>query len=136
MEIGKHKYIILYIIFLVGLVVMFRYNTYMTYRDYDVKVVQLYQGEIDGKHSQIDFTGVFRTKDTGIIFDLPISAATYSQLQVGDYTQFNLRPFDIKQTFKENLIWYMGFAVYLSFMMAWSVGAVFIRIFKICRYKS
>lgn len=87
-----------------------KFNKYMTHNDYPLQVVELYSGMSNSKYPTTEFIAVMKTED-GIIFDRRVSAAFFSQTQKGDKIVLSLRPFDIKQTFRDNLIFFFGAVV-------------------------
>lgn len=99
-------------------------NTYMEYKNYDVTVEQIYSGQSSGKSSYMSFVGVFKTSDE-IIFDQRISASTYSQIKKGDTITMELRPFDIRQDTRSNIIWFFGS------VLLWSISIVTLPVFFI-----
>lgn len=102
--------------------VMNSYNDYSTYRDYDVKVVDVLSGTSSGKYSRLEFIGIFETKD-GVRFDRYLSPTAYTQIKAGDNITLELRPFDVKQTLKENIIWVFGGIA--ANVLGFGIGAVF-----------
>jgi hypothetical protein len=72
-----------------------------------------------GYKSSGDFYLVLK-EEKGIIFDLIVCPSTFSQSKVGDTKFFNLRDFDIKQTPKNNLLYFFGEVIFGT------VGFVFI----------
>lgn len=88
-----------------------RINTYTTPVTRTVEVKQLYAGETGGRHSRMQFIAVFETKD-GILFDQPVSASNYYLLQPGDKVTMELTPMSIKQTGRDNAIWFFGAVFY------------------------
>lgn len=83
-------------------------NDYMTYRDYNVTVVNTFTGTT-GK-SSLQFIAVYELPN-GQRFDRFISASTYSSIKPGDNLTVNLRPHDVKQTTKDNILWFIGAAI-------------------------
>lgn len=51
-------------------------------------------------------------EERGIVFDLIVSPATFSQSKIGDTLYFSLRQQEIKQTPNENLIYFFGVIVF------------------------
>jgi hypothetical protein len=47
-------------------------------------------------------------EEQGIVFDQIVAPSTYTQHEIGDKIRFDLRNFDIKQTHKENIIFFLG----------------------------
>lgn len=83
-------------------------NDYTTYRDYDVTVVNTFTGTTG--RSSLQFIAVYELPN-GQRFDKFISASTYASIKPGDNFRVNLRPFDVKQTTKDNILWFFGAAV-------------------------
>lgn len=90
-------------------------NYYLNTRPYEVEVVEKYKGVSDGKHAKMEFIGVYRTTD-GMVFDRYLSAATYFQTAVGDKFTMDLKPMDIKQSTKENLVFFFGHVILMAIL--------------------
>lgn len=101
------KAAIIALILIVIPLTMNQFNDYMTYKNYDVKVIDVISGMSSGKHSSLEFIAVYELED-GYRFDRNISAATSTQLSPGQNVTLELRPFDVKQTAIENTIWFAG----------------------------
>ncbi|YP_010843963.1 thioredoxin [Salmonella phage KM16] len=101
---------------------MNHFNDYMTYQNYDVEVVDVISGMSSGKHSSLEFIAVYELED-GYRFDRNISAATSTQLKPGQEITLELRPFDVKQTTMENIVW--SFGGVLANSAGFVAGAVF-----------
>lgn len=80
-------------------------SDYMTHKDR--KCVLLDKMVVDGGKYSDNFYFILK-EERGIVFDLIVAPATYSQTKVGDTVIFNLRQFDIKQTSQENTIDFFG----------------------------
>lgn len=76
------------------------FNDYATYRDYNVVMVEKMQTM--GKCSRL--VGLFKT-ETGETFETKISMSTYFSLNPGDAAVLSMRPMDIRQTVKQNIVW-------------------------------
>lgn len=46
-------------------------------------------------------------EEKGLVFDLIVSPSTFSQSHIGDRIYFRLRDFDIRQTYFNNLIYFI-----------------------------
>lgn len=107
-------------------------NDYMTYRRVEVETIQLYGGMSSGQYSSLEFIGVYKTKD-GVLFSRNIDASVMATTKVGDVVVFKLRPMDIKQTSRQNLLYFfmpgIVAALYLSFVVVFGFVLVF-SIFK------
>lgn len=57
-------------------------------------------------------------EERGIVFDLIVAPATYTQHNVGDTIYFNLRDFDIRQTPRDNVIFFFGQIVMIAITIA------------------
>ena len=97
-------------------------NDYMSYKTYDVEVVQTYSGTT-GKGSSLSFVAVYKLDD-GYRFDRFISAADYSMMQPGDKYKINLRPFDVKQNLVSNVIWFFGGAIVMTISFCATIAAL------------
>ena len=51
-------------------------------------------------------------EERGIVFDLIVSPATFSQSKIGDTIYFNLRQLEIKQTPMNNAIYFFGSIIF------------------------
>lgn len=51
-------------------------------------------------------------EERGIVFDLIVSPATFSQSKMGDTKYFNLRELEIKQTPMNNAIYFFGYVFF------------------------
>ncbi|QBZ70830.1 hypothetical protein pETSU_249 [Edwardsiella phage pEt-SU] len=98
-------------------------NKYMTSVDTPVEVKQLYSGTSTGKYSKMEFIAIYQTRD-GTIFDRRISASTFYQLKPGDKIMLSIRPFDIRQNWVDNAIWFFGVITYS--VIASGVGGIFV----------
>lgn len=68
-------------------------------------------------------------EERGIKFDLEVSPATYSQSKIGQSKYFNLRNMDIKQTLKENIIYFFGQVIFGTVgFVCLIAGLIFINI--------
>jgi len=72
----------------------------------DRRCVVLDKLESFGGHKSSSHFYLILKEERGIIFDLIVSPATYSQSKVGETLVFNLKQMDIRQTPKENLIYF------------------------------
>lgn len=112
----------LFIIYIVSL-----FNTYTTFNQYNLDVKELYSGLSGGKYPRTEFIAVLKTDD-GILFDRRISPTLFSQIHKGDKIVLELRPIDIKQTPRDNLIWFFG---YIVFVTIFSTIALFSLVFSL-----
>lgn len=103
-------------------------DDYMEYKDRKCIVLDKLAAS-GGRKSSGDFYLVLK-EEQGIVFDLMVSPATYSQSNIGKTKYFSLRQFDIKQTAMNNLIYWFGsvFFVTLSFVCLIS-GWVFLKVY-------
>lgn len=93
---------------------LFFNNDYMTPRDYTVTVIDKFKEERCHKHGcNLYLKGLFKTVD-GDFFDLDLTMASYNRLVIGGTAVFEERPFDIKQTPKENILYFFGPVVLFS----------------------
>lgn len=98
-------------------------NEYMKTKDFPVEVKQIYSGTGSGKYSRMEFIAIYQAQD-GTIFDRNISAASFYQLEPGDKVILQLRQYDIRQTWKDNTIWFFGALMY--YLVTGVFGAGFI----------
>lgn len=83
----------------------------MTFKDRNCVVVDKIQSNGTYKHDG-NFYLVLR-EERGIVFDIIVDAATYTQAKKDKIITFNLRQFDIKQTPKENILYFFGTIIVL-----------------------
>lgn len=86
---------------------MNHFNDYMTSKPYQVTVVDVITGVSSGRYSSTEFIAVYELED-GYRFDERISAAASTYLKKGDKITLELRPMDVKQTNRDNIIWFFG----------------------------
>jgi hypothetical protein len=68
-------------------------------------------------------------EERGIKFDLQVSPVTFSQSKIGETKYFNLRNMDIKQTQKENIIYFFGYVLFGTVgFVCLIAGLIFINI--------
>lgn len=101
-------------------------NDYMHYKDYDVTVVNTITGT-QGKGSSLSFIAVYELKD-GYRFSEYISPEMYSSIEKGDNITVSLRPFDVKQTWFDNIVWFFGMALVQSICGTYIVCSILFRI--------
>lgn len=94
-------------------------NDYMHYKDYDVTVVNTLTGT-QGKGSSLSFIAVYELND-GYRFSEYISPEMYSSIEKGDNITVSLRPFDVKQTWFDNIIWFFGMVLVQSVWCLYSL---------------
>lgn len=81
-------------------------NDYMTFKERECLVIDK-MTTTGGYKSSGRFYLVLK-EDRGIIFDQIVSPATFSQAGISEKITFDLRQFDIKQTLRENVIYFFG----------------------------
>lgn len=101
-------------------------NDYMHYKDYDVTVVNTLTGT-QGKGSSLSFIAVYELND-GYRFSEYISPEMYSSIEKGDNITVSLRPFDVKQTWFDNIVWFFGMALVQSICGAYIVCSILFRV--------
>lgn len=101
-------------------------NDYMHYKDYDVTVVNTITGT-QGKVSSLSFIAVYELKD-GYRFSEYISPEMYSSIEKGDNITVSLRPFDVKQTLFDNIVWFFGMALVQSICGTYIVCSIIFRV--------
>lgn len=85
-------------------------NDYIVYHKTDCVVLDKLTTTVGSKYSG-KFYLVLRS-GKGIVFDEIVSPTTFSQCDVGEKVQFNLRQMDIKQTFYENMVYFISQIVF------------------------
>ena len=88
-------------------------NTYMETKVIPVEVVELISGQSTGKYSKLEFIAVYKDEQ-GRVFDRHVSPSFYTLLNKGDTIAIEIREMDIKQTTKDNLIWFFGTVLLVS----------------------
>ncbi|EPZ4757104.1 hypothetical protein ACXN21_001577 [Escherichia coli] len=78
-----------------------------------VEVVELIPGQSTGKYSKLEFIAVYKDEQ-GRVFDRRVSPSFYTLLNKGDTIAIEIREMDIKQTTKDNLIWFFGTVLLVS----------------------
>ena len=101
-------------------------NDYMHYKDYDVTVVNTFTGT-QGKGSSLSFIAVYELND-GYRFSEYISPEMYSSIEKGDNITVSLRPFDVKQTWFDNIVWFFGMALVQSICGTYIVCSILFRV--------
>lgn len=122
------------IICVLCLVVAYGYysiNDYMHYKDYDVTVVNTLSGT-QGKGSSLSFIVVYELND-GYRFSRYISPEMFSSIEKGDNITVSLRPFDVKQTMFDNIIWLFGMILVQSVCGAYIACSVVFGIAKLIK---
>lgn len=95
-------------------------NDYMEYKDRKCVVLD----KLITSRRSTDFWLVLK-EERGIVFDLIVSPATYSQASVGETIHFNIRQMDIKQTTKDNIIYFFSVPI-ICMLAVMSLGVGFI----------
>lgn len=103
-------------------------NDYMHYKDYDVTVVNTLAGT-QGKGSSLSFIAVYELND-GYRFSEYISPEMYSSIEKGDNITVSLRPFDVKQTLFDNIVWFFGMVLVQSVCGAYIVFSIIFCVFS------
>lgn len=112
------KTIIFGLTFILAGLIIWLNNDYMTYNS--EKCVVLDKLTTNGGYKRSGQFYLVLQTDKNQVFDLSVSPATFSQTEVGGTKTFNIRPFDIKQTPKENAVYFFGQA----FIFAIGVGCL------------
>lgn len=95
---------------LIGMSMTVTSGDYMTHRKWDAEVVGKYISH--SKHGRENYNMIYRLRDgQGLIsdghrFDRPSSGGTYHTSGVGQVNTVYLRPFDIKQTGRQNALFF------------------------------
>lgn len=103
-------------------------DDYMHYKDYDVTVVNTITGT-QGKGSSLSFIAVYELKD-GYRFSEYISPEMYSSIEKGDNITVSLRPFDVKQTLFDNIVWFFGMVLVQSVCGAYIIFSIIFCVFS------
>lgn len=102
----KYPITIIGLIFMVTFIVISINNDYLEYKTRTCLVLDKLSTP-GGYKSSGHFYLVLK-EERGIVFDLIVSPATYSQSYKGEIVHFNLRQMDIRQTPRENIIFFFG----------------------------
>lgn len=94
------------LIWITFLVYIIATNDYTKYKDRKCLVLDK-MTTTGGYKSSGQFYLVLR-EERGILFDIIVSPSTFSQTQIGETAIFNLRQFDIKQTIRENVLYFFA----------------------------
>lgn len=118
-----------FLIALVGSVVLYYNNDYMRYRDIPVTFIEKSVEDTCHKtRCRKTYIGLFKT-DGEIYFDRPISYYMYTQTPLREQFELSLRPKDIRQSPRENLL-YFFLPVLLFSLAVVSGGMTLIEFFK------
>ena len=90
--------------------VIYYNNDYMEFKDRKCTVLDK-MTTTGGYKSSGHFYLVLK-EERGIVFDLIVSPATFSQSKIGDIKYFNLRQLEIKQTPMNNTIYFFGSVIF------------------------
>jgi hypothetical protein len=85
-------------------------NDYMEFKDR--KCIVLDKMTTTGGYKSSGHFYLVLKEERGIVFDLIVSPATFSQSKIGDTKYFNLRQLEIKQTPMNNAIYFFGPAIF------------------------
>ena len=92
------------LIMLVGAIFLAR-NDYMSYRDFNVVVDA--KEMIPGSYKSSGYPVIsYWAPEQAIKFDQRVTVGTYSGSSIGDKHVINIRPFDMKQTPMQNLLYF------------------------------
>ena len=97
-------------------------NDYLTHKDRNCVVVDKIQSIGSYKHHG-NFYLVLR-EERGIVFDIIVDAATYTQAKKDQNITFSLRQMDIKQTPKENILYFFGPIIVLIFGLIFIIALI------------
>ena len=115
------------LIVFVGVVMLIKPNNYTKFKDRQCLVLDKLETSGGSKYSG-NFYLVLK-EERGIVFDIIVSAATYSQSKIGSIVVFNLRDYDIKQTPRENAFYLFGPGILiflgLIFLLAFAIFNLF-----------
>jgi len=90
-------------------------NDYMTHKDRNCVVLDKIQS--NGGYKYPGNFYLILKEERGIVFDIIVDAATYTQSKIGQNITFSLRQHDIKQTQKENILYFFGPILFLMFTL-------------------
>lgn len=85
-------------------------NDYMEFKDR--KCIVLDKMTTTGSYKSSGCFYLVLKEERGIVFDLIVSPATFSQSKIGDTKYFNLRQLEIKQTPMNNAIYFLGSVIF------------------------
>ena len=122
------KNITTWILYIIGITITVLYftifynNEYMKFKIRRCVVLDKLPSEGGYKHSE-NFYMVLR-EERGIVFDMIVSPATYSQHKRDEVVYFNLRESDINQTPRDNAIYFFGSIIMMICTVLFFVLAV------------
>ena len=101
-------------------------NDYSTYRNVPVTFVDRHSTNSCHKGSCSDYrVGLFRRESDGMFFERPISLYMFTQVRLGEKFDLRLRPFDMKQTTKDNIWWlFVPIIVHIITAMMWVITLI------------
>jgi hypothetical protein len=108
-----------------------QHNTYMRFKQRKCIILDKLITPPGYKHSA-DLYLVLK-EERGIVFDLNVAPATYSQHKIGDTIHFTLRDFDIKQTRRDNTIYFFGQVLLFAISTTLTIAALGSLAFKSAR---
>lgn len=85
-------------------------NDYMEFKDR--KCIVLDKMTTTGGYKSLSNFYLVLKEERGIVFDLIVSPATFSQSKIGDTKYFNLRQLEIRQTPINNAIYFFGSVIF------------------------
>lgn len=88
---------------------IYKNNDYMTYQDVPVEYVKRYITQSCHKSQCTDrYEGLFKRLSDGYIFDRSITPSMYHTYPAGSRYDMRIRPIDIKQTGRDNILRFFG----------------------------
>ena len=102
-------------------------NDYMEFKNRNCVVLD--KLELSGGYKTTGHFYLILKEERGIIFDIIVSPVTYYQSKIGENLVFNLRQFDIKQTKRENIIYFFGVVISGGLAFALLISGWFISRF-------
>jgi hypothetical protein len=86
-------------------------NDYMSEKDYDVTLIDKF--ETVGYRGGTNFHGIFKLNN-GTVFSDNLNEVDYRMLETNKTYIRTIRPFDIKQSASQNIVYFFGTVIVLS----------------------
>lgn len=115
-----------------GLFVLQSNNDYMEHKDRNCVVLDKMKVWHESFHSgSVHYQTLLYLilkDDTGLKFDLIVGPTTYSQTKIGEKCIFNLPKMDMKQTLKDNIIWFVLPCLLMSVIVVLVILAILLML--------
>ena len=109
-------------------------NDYMEFKDR--KCIVLDKMTTAGGYKSSGRSYLVLKEERGIVFDLMVSPAVFSQSKIGDTKHFSLRQLEIKQTPMNNAIYFVGSVIFGAIGFVCLIGVVLYRLYNKCSKKA